>query len=127
MRLLVDILVEYGVSTNGWRALTEGWGISADGRKVIGVGLHADLSKEAFVAELPEPVVLKPSVSAGGSHLILTWPGWASDWHLLSTTNVAHSNSWTTNLVSVAVSNDTAYATVPLPGAGQEFYRVRKP
>jgi probable HAF family extracellular repeat protein len=62
MRLLQDVLEnDYGLDLTGWTLGTPisgiggAWGVSADGRTIVGTGLNPSGQAEAWIAVLPEP------------------------------------------------------------------------
>jgi probable HAF family extracellular repeat protein len=54
MRQLDVVLTELGLDLNGW-TLEDAWGISANGRVIVGNGRAPDGSYQAWLAVIPEP------------------------------------------------------------------------
>jgi probable HAF family extracellular repeat protein len=75
MRSLRDVLVEdHGLDLTGWR-LTAANGISADGRTIVGDGLHVSGSSFlGWVAVVPEPSLLVPAALSGAAALMRRRP-----------------------------------------------------
>jgi probable HAF family extracellular repeat protein len=58
MRNLQDVLENsYGLNLGGW-TLIEARGISADGLKIVGIGINSNGNTEAWLATIPEPATL---------------------------------------------------------------------
>lgn len=73
--------------------------------------------------------VTQPSLALGGAlpgQLTLTWPQWATNFNLYSTTNLAEPSTW--ELVTNAISNADGKLGVTIPvGTGNRFFQLRKP
>ena len=72
---------------------------------------------------LPLPAL---GFSAGPGSLAITWPAWASDWRLWSTTNLAQPVVWSLVTNPVTSANGQLTATLPL-GPGTRFFRLASP
>jgi alpha-tubulin suppressor-like RCC1 family protein len=70
-------------------------------------------------------LVGQPSLRAqiSGSDFILSWPTWAQNFTLLTTTNLADQHSWTLLTNVPAVVNQQVMVTNQATG-GQRFYRL---
>lgn len=60
-----------------------------------------------------------------GSNVIFSWPGWATNYHLEATSNLAALNSWTsvTNVPVLVNSQNTVTNSLTLPA---RYYRLNK-
>jgi len=69
-----------------------------------------------------------PSLGAGlGSNgFTMTWPGWANDWQLQSTTNLAPPVVWSPVTNAAVTSNGQFIVTIPL-GSDARFFRLASP
>lgn len=56
VRPLKDLLAAYGLHLPGWR-LTDAWGVSDDGRTIVGAGIDPGGIFRSFIAVIPEPGV----------------------------------------------------------------------
>ncbi len=71
---LRDHLVAHGVmNLDGW-SLFRAYGVSADGRTIVGYGVNA-LQTEAWIATIPEPSSVVLGAIAFFSLLALAWRG----------------------------------------------------
>jgi hypothetical protein len=66
-------------------------------------------------------------MNAGGNALNLTWPSWADDWTLYTTTNLTPPVNWqpVTNLIQSNGSNFNV--TLPISNTGSRFYQLISP
>jgi len=65
-------------------------------------------------------------MSSDGVSLVITWPGWASDWALWSTTNLTPPVVWSP-VASTVVSNNNQFS-VSLPmNSLTSFFRLSSP
>src|SRR5262249_55421014 len=64
------LALSYGLDMNDWN-LTEASGVSADGRTIVGVGIHG-FRTEAWIARLPAPADFNGDGSVDGGDLV-TW------------------------------------------------------
>jgi hypothetical protein len=83
-----------------------------------------------LTTESPPIAVFLPlpplGISAGTSGLTFTWPDWADDWILSSTTNLSPPALWSP--ITNPVSNCTGYFEMTLPiGPGNRFFRLASP
>jgi hypothetical protein len=63
---------------------------------------------------------------AGGDALVLSWPEWADDWELWSTTNIKPPVVW--SLVTNPAVNSNGYLLLSVaPSAVSQFYRLVSP
>jgi aryl-phospho-beta-D-glucosidase BglC (GH1 family) len=75
------------------------------------------------VAGAPTPLQLSANILANGSQISLSWPAWATNYALYSTTNLSLSN-WQAVLNLPQISNSLVLAP---PSAAQTFYRLGPP
>jgi uncharacterized repeat protein (TIGR03803 family) len=73
-----------------------------------------------FRLSVPEPTL---SIELSGSHVVLSWPSWASDLLLQQTTNLASGN-WTAVTNTPVVTNLQNQVTLAPPSSGNTFYRL---
>ncbi len=74
MRRISDVLVaDYGVDLTGW-TLEDAYGISADGRTIVGYGTNTNGDQEAWIAKLPPCDEETPSVVHGNGRPSETRP-----------------------------------------------------
>jgi predicted alpha-1,6-mannanase (GH76 family) len=86
-------------------------------------GCGAGANSTIVAVFVPLPAL---GMSVNGAALTLSWPGWATDWMLHSTTNLAPPVQW--SLVPGTVSSNNGQFSVTLPiGAGSEFFRLTTP
>ena len=71
---------------------------------------------------LQSPPQLTPSLAPGGSHITLSWPGWATNFSLYTTTNLAPPVLWLP-VTSAVKPGDPLSVTVPLISSNQ-FFRL---
>ena len=72
------------------------------------------------------PPVPSLQVSASGSQIVLSWPLWATNYVLETSTAAGPAASWTATTNAVAVSGQSLVATNPMSTLSA-FYRLRKP
>jgi hypothetical protein len=65
------------------------------------------------------------AVAANSGDLLLSWPVWAQDFNVQSTTNLTGTNSWTTLTNLPAIVDSQNAVTNPITG-GEKFYRLKK-
>jgi hypothetical protein len=83
-----------------------------------------------LIAATPQSQAPGLGASAGpaASQFTLSWPGWASDFVLYTTTNVAQSNSWAPITGYTAQSNSGQFnVTVPANTNAQQFFKLGPP
>ena len=77
----------------------------------------------AVSVTLPLPAI---GMSVGANALAISWPGWANDWGLYTTTNLAPPVVWIA--VTNATSSNAGVFNVTLPvGAGSQYFRLIAP
>jgi hypothetical protein len=105
------------VDTNALSGITNYYEVSS-------VSACGSSSNSAPVAVfLPRPIL---GFSANVSSLTFSWPGWASDWLLYSTTNLTPPIFWFP--ITNAVGSNNAQFNVTLPmGSGNQFFRLSSP
>jgi predicted alpha-1,6-mannanase (GH76 family) len=105
----VDINAVSGQTNYYEIAATDGCGVSAN--------------SAALGVYLPLPVL---TMILSANLLAINWPGWANDWKLYATTNLAPPVAWwpATNLIG---SNNGAFTVTIAPGSGMEFFRLGNP
>ena len=84
----------------------------------------------ASAASTPISVFL-PTASLGifspdGNSITVSWPSWANDWNLYSTTNLVPPVNWMLVTNSVMTTNNLLTVTLPA-GAGTAFFRLATP
>ncbi len=72
---------------------------------------------------LPGPAI---NLSANGKALSMSWPDWAADWDLYSTTNLTPPAVWSAVTNAVAKTNGQFTVTLPI-GTGVQFFRLVRP
>ena len=77
-----------------------------------------------FILRLSPPEV---GVAKLGTNLMMSWPSWASNFALYTTTNLPPSSGWALVTNSVVLSNTIEYITLPIDGSAKRFYRLSKP
>jgi probable HAF family extracellular repeat protein len=55
LRVLRDVMEEHGVDMSDWLHLTNCYGVSDDGKTIVGYGYHDGYGYEGWVAHIPEP------------------------------------------------------------------------
>jgi hypothetical protein len=91
---------------------------------VAGVdGCGAGATSAAVAVFLPLPQL---GISPGAGLLTLSWPDWASDWILYSTTNLAAPAVWTQVTNAATDSGGQFNVAVPV-GSGNQFFRLSSP
>jgi hypothetical protein len=105
------------VDTNALSGITNYYEVSS-------VSACGSSSNSAPVAVfLPRPML---GFSANVSSLTFSWPRWASDWLLYSTTNLTPPVFWFP--ITNAVGSNNAQFSVTLPmGSGSQFFRLSSP
>jgi beta-galactosidase len=70
-----------------------------------------------------------PQLSAGmnGGNFLLTWPSWAGDYTVYSTTNLTSASSWQLVTNWLQNSNGVPFLTVPITNSAQQFFRIGLP
>jgi autotransporter-associated beta strand protein len=86
-------------------------------------GCGASASSPAVGVFLPLPAL---GLAANGDPVAISWPAWASDWVLWSTTSLAPPVAWTEVTNAVTDSNGQFNVTVPF-GPGSQFFRLTSP
>ena len=66
------------------------------------------------------------SFSASGTGYNLSWPQWAGNLDLYTSTNLASPSAWTLITNSPVISNNQFILTLPMTNTGQ-FYRLQPP
>jgi predicted alpha-1,6-mannanase (GH76 family) len=105
------------VDTNAVNGQVNTYEISAS--DVCGAGSNS----VAVSVTLPLPAI---GMSVGANALAISWPGWANDWGLYTTTNLAPPVVWIA--VTNATSSNAGVFNVTLPvGAGSQYFRLIAP
>jgi hypothetical protein len=73
------------------------------------------------------PLSLGMNRSADGNHIVLSWPAWASNYHLLYTTNLTPPIQWQGVVNAQQMSNDLFDLTLPVAQDEQQFYQLQAP
>jgi beta-galactosidase len=81
-------------------------------------------SVEAAITSLPSPGL---SIGRNGNGWLLSWPGWAGDYLVDQTTNLAFSTLWQPVTNALQSSGGMIYLSLPPGGASQQFFRLRLP
>jgi hypothetical protein len=68
-------------------------------------------------------LALNPAPNA----LTISWPDWANDWTLYTTTNLTPPVVWLPTTNTVVSSNGTLNVTVPAQMTGAQFYKLVSP
>jgi hypothetical protein len=103
------------------------WGSDQYGESTVPGGLTGvvaiaagDFQSLAVVADGPAL-----AVEASGNNLLLSWPLWAQDFGLQSTTDLADERSWSPVLTVPVVEASRNRVTDPISGPAK-FYRLKK-
>jgi hypothetical protein len=105
------------VDTNAVSGLTNYYEVTAVN------GCNTSLASAPVGILLPNPVL---SVASAGGSLSITWPAWASDWKLFTTSNLALPTVWSL-VTNNAVSNSGSFmVSIPI-GLGSSFFRLSAP
>jgi cellulose 1,4-beta-cellobiosidase len=86
-------------------------------------GCGASTNSQAVGVFLPLPEL---SLGVSGNALAISWPGWASDWVLYSTTNLTPPVLWSPVTNTVGSSNGQFNVNVPF-GLSEQFFRLTSP
>ena len=73
---------------------------------------------------LPKPTL--GVTSSGAAFLTFSWPSWASDWGLYSSTNLTPPVAWIFITNTVSSGNGQFNVTLPI-GSGNQFFRLTSP
>ena len=72
------------------------------------------------------PLSLAANLAAGGSQIVMSWPNWATNFQLYSTTNLAAPVTWSPVTNSVVNQNGTLNVSVPMDSSTR-FFRLSMP
>jgi probable HAF family extracellular repeat protein len=113
---------DYGLNLAGWQ-LSAARAITPDGSTIVGYGINPAGKTESWIADITPPSL---AINRNLTNIILSWGTNTSGFVLEQTSNLAVSNLWNTNSITINVSGSNFVATNNL-GAGQQFFRLRKP
>lgn len=92
---------------------------------VTGVNSNGEGAASAEVSVTPRPALeISTSVSAG--NFVLSWPGWASNYSVYTTTNLSMPGVWVPVTNGLQPSNSQFYLNMPMTNARQ-FFRLSLP
>jgi autotransporter-associated beta strand protein len=86
-------------------------------------GCGASANSPAVGVLLPLPAL---GLAANGDSLAISWPAWANDWVLWSTTNLAPPVVWSPVTNAASTANGQFTVSVPF-GSGIQFFRLASP
>ena len=86
-------------------------------------GCGAGASSTVVGILLPQPVL---GLNVGSQALTLSWPGWANDWALFTTTDLTPPVFWTPVTNAIGSNADAFSVTLPI-GPGMKFFRLMSP
>jgi len=87
-------------------------------------GQSANSSQASATPQAPD---LGVSLVPGGSQLILSWPGWATNFSLYMTTNLSHPATWLAVTNAVQSNNGVFNLSLPVTNSGHEFFQLGPP
>jgi hypothetical protein len=122
-----------GADESTWLTAAVSLALLVAGTNIIAAEIHqntntsSDISFDLELIGYPTSSLPRLSVASQNNGVALNWPGWATGYQLVATTNLAAPMSWSPVTNATQSSNGAFSLTLALTNLGKRFFRLGAP